>query len=413
MSKNHRNRTGLSSSFLEFQKRGPLISLAFNRKWKGLVWLFPILFAISCRLPYDPEIPSEETSVLVVEGYLDTEGTKSELKLSRTVSLGASQTQNPVSGAIVEVVAAGGDRFGLIEQKAGTYVFEYNVQEAETYQLEIQLPTGERFESKPIQPLVTPEIIDAGFIRDEEGVEIYISTQGDEQADDFLWTYEETWIYRPRIRTSYIFDEQIGTVRTRTDEDQNALCYKSVTSPDILLETSSRFQDQVVFQKTISEIPKGDERIMERYSILISQKAIDQEAVQFWEILKKNTEDVGSIFSPLPSLIGGNIYSLDDSKTAVIGQVSMGVVRQKRIYVDLEDVSPWGYVDPQFNDCVIGEEAVMRNDYATIFGNGTIVPARELMVGTTIVGYYPADRKCVDCTLYATRGLPDFWEEKD
>ncbi len=175
------------------------------------------------------------------------------------------------------------------------------------YRLEIELRTGELFESTPIRPIVTPEIIDAGFLRDEEGVEVFVTTQGNENADDFLWTFEETWIYRPRIRTPYIYDASIRDVRNRTEAERIDLCFKSEENPDILLETSSRFQDQVVFRQTITEIPQGDERIQERYSILISQKAIDAEAVQFWETLKRNTEDIGSIFSPLPSQISGNI----------------------------------------------------------------------------------------------------------
>lgn len=199
-------------------------------------------------------------------------------------------------------------------------------------------------------------------------------------------------------------------MRLRTEGEQNSLCFKTETSPDIILETSSRFQDQVVFQRTIVEIPVGDERIMERYSILVSQKGIASKDVQFWEILKKNTEDIGSIFSPLPSLIGGNIKGLDN-QTPVIGQVSLGVIRQKRIYVNRNDVAPWNYIDPQFNDCVIAENPVMIPEYTTVFGNGSIVPARELMVGTTIVGFFPSSRRCTDCTLYASPVRPEFWED--
>mgnify|MGYP006191065085 FL=1 len=370
-----------------------------------------LLILGACRETFDPEISIQDSSILVVEGYLDSEGKASELKLSQTVNLGADTTFQPVLGAVIEVIAESGQSYPLIEQELGIYIFEHDVPETQTYQMVIRLPNGQLFESLPMQPLITPEILDGGFIRDEDGVEIFVSTQGDAQADDFLWTFEETWIYRPRIRTAYIYDEDLGTVRNRTEADQNSLCYKNQQSPDILLETSSRFQDQVVFQKTITEIPQGNERIMDRYSILVSQKAIDQEASKFWEILRKNTEDIGSIFSPLPSLIGGNFRSLTDESTPIIGYVSMGVVRQKRIYVDIRDVGTWGYSDPTFGDCFIAEEIVFIPDYAKEFGDGSVVPVRGLMVGTTIVGYYPAPRRCVDCTLYATRGVPDYWEE--
>jgi hypothetical protein len=377
---------------------------------KAIGFVFVLLATLlGCRTPYEPEVPATELRVLVVEGYLDTEGLKSELKLSRTAPLGASSAFIPELRAKVLLKSASGQVFPLTETGLGTYIFERNIDEKQSYLLEIELSSGERYVSEGLQPIVTPEIIDAGFKLDEEGVEVFVSTQGNANADDFLWTFEETWIFRPRIRTTYIYVPEIKNVRDQKQSEQTSLCFKTEPSPGILLETSSRFKDQVVFQKTITEIPTGDERIMERYSILVSQKGLASKDVPFWEILKKNTEDIGSIFSPLPSLIGGNIKSLDAAKSPVIGQVSLGVIRQKRIYINQVQVSPWNYLDPKFNDCAIGEEAILAKDYQAIFGNGAVVPTRPLMVGTTIVGYYPSSKRCTDCSLYASKLKPSFW----
>jgi hypothetical protein len=377
---------------------------------KAIGFVFVLLATLlGCRTPYEPEVPATELRVLVVEGYLDTEGLKSELKLSRTAPLGASSAFIPELRAKVLLKSASGQVFPLTETGLGTYIFERNIDEKQSYLLEIELSSGERYVSEGLQPIVTPEIIDAGFKRDEEGVEVFVSTQGNANADDFLWTFEETWIFRPRIRTAYIYVPEIKNVRDQKEAEQTSLCFKTEPSPGILLETSSRFKDQVVFQKTITEIPTDDERIMERYSILVSQKGLASKDVPFWEILKKNTEDIGSIFSPLPSLIGGNIKSLDAAKNPVIGQVSLGVIRQKRIYINQVQVSPWNYLDPKFNDCVIGEEVVLAKDYQVIFGNGAVVPARPLMAGTAIIGYYPSTKRCTDCSLYASKLKPIFW----
>ncbi len=380
---------------------------------RSIGYLVFVLFAtlVGCRTPYEPEVPATELRILVVEGYLDTEGLRSELKLSRTAPLGSESAFFPEARAKVFLKSVGGQVFPLSEIGLGTYLFERNIDEKQNYILEIELSSGERYVSEQMYPIVTPEIIDAGFKRDEEGVEVFVSTQGNANADDFLWTFEETWIYRPRIRSPYIYVSELRDVRDRKEAEQNSLCFKTEPSPGILLETSSRFRDQVVFQKTITEIPVGNERIMERYSILVSQKGLASKDVPFWEILKKNTEDIGSIFSPLPSLIGGNIKSLDAAKNPVIGQVSLGVIRQKRVYINLTEVSPWNYLDPKFNDCAIGDEAVLRSDYQVIFGNGAVVPARPLMVGTTIVGYYPSSKRCTDCTLYASKTKPSFWKD--
>jgi hypothetical protein len=370
-----------------------------------------ILALCACREPFEPENPQEASSVLVVEGYIDTDGLESKLKISRTVPINSEETLNPESNAVVTIFAANGAAYPFSQSEPGVYVISRDLAENEDYRLEIVLRGGARFESSIIRPIVTPEILDAGFVKDEDGVEVFVNTQGNEIADDFLWTFEETWISRPRIRTTYIYDPQIKNVRDRTQAEQIALCFKTEENPGILLETSSRFKDQVVFRKTITEILTGDERIQERYSILISQKALTPDAVQFWETLKRNTEDIGSIFSPLPSQISGNIRAMDNSGISVVGQISMGVTRQKRIYINLEEVSPWGFRDDGFNDCVIGEQAVLIASYQSEFGNGDVLPARGLMEGTTIIGYFPTSRRCSDCTLYASKIVPDFWED--
>ena len=113
----------------------------------------------------------------------------------------------------------------------------------------------------------------------------------------------------------------------RSAEERIDLCYRSALNSDLILETSSRFQDQFVFRQSIKQINLGDERLSLRYSILISQKALSKDAVEFWEILKKNTDDLGSIFSPLPSNIRGNIKQDQNPDVPVIGQVSLGKVQ--------------------------------------------------------------------------------------
>ena len=383
---------------------------------KRIVLIIIVIFGVlqACRTPYDPEIPAEQSSFLVVEAYLDSEGLRSELKLSRSAPIDSEFEFTPETGAVITLSSTTGESYGLPEAADGTYIFQADISEDKTYTLDILLQNGERYRSKEMKPIITPEIIDAGFLTDEEGVEIFVTTQGDANADDFLWTYEETWIYRPRIRTGFIYDASIGNVRDRTQEEQIELCFRSEVSPDILLETSSRFAEQVVFRKTITEITRGDERIMERYSILVSQKAIEEDAVKFWEILKKNTEDIGSIFSPLPSLIKGNIENVDDASTPVVGQVSLGVVRQTRLYIDRVEVAPWNYLDPEFNDCVIEEEPTLIASYQSKFGNGSALPARVYMPagGTTVLGYFASQRRCSDCTLYASAIRPDFWEDE-
>lgn len=372
----------------------------------GVVFLFA-----GCREPFEPEIDNAQSGVLVVEGYLDSNGLESILSISKTAPISGTESNIPEPGALVSLIADSGELYKLRELKDGKYLFQQDIPENQSYRLEILLRNGEKYFSDPITPIITPEILDAGYVRDEEGVEVFLNTQGNEVADDFLWTYEETWVFRPVIRVPYIYRNDTKVVELRKEEERIDLCYKSETNPDLLLETSSRFEDQVVFRQTITEIPQGDERLMERYSILISQKSIPQEAVEFWETLKRNTDDLGTIFSPLPSIITGNLHLEGDDNQPVVGFISLGVIKQVRLYINQKDVIPWGFNDPEFDDCSISIEPIYigSTQYFSDFGTGAVLPARELMEGTTIVAYYSSPRRCSDCTLYASRVKPAFW----
>lgn len=382
-------------------------------KTYGFIFSLLVILTMGCREPFEPEIKNQEAGILVVEGYLDSEGLKSELRLSITTNVSDTVRFAPVKRAIINLISESGSIFPLVEDKEGVYYFEQNIDENQEYRLEILLANGEKYLSRSLKPIITPPIQDAGYVRDEQGIEVFVNTQGDENADDFLWTFEETWIFLPRFKVTYIYKKELKNVVPIGDNERIDLCYKSESNSDILLETSSRFEEQVVFRKTITEIPEGDERLMERYSILISQKAIPQESLEFWETLKKNTDDIGSIFSPLPSVIGGNFKLEGNPDKPVIGFVSLGIVRQERVYIDRMDVLPWEYNDPEFDDCFISPDTVFLNpaQLQAAYESGAVLPARSVPGPMGPIGYYSTPRRCGDCTLYADRKRPEFWED--
>ncbi|TFV93363.1 DUF4249 domain-containing protein [Algoriphagus kandeliae] len=368
----------------------------------------------SCREPFEPEIDPVDLNVLVVEGYLDSEGTPSLLTLNYTQPIqGQGQPNSLVLGADIYLESLGGERFPFIELGDGVYQFQHDISESDSYRLRIFLWDGTSYTSEELQPLITPDIIDVGFEENENGVEIFLTTQGDENADDFLWTYEETWAFRPPFTSLVKYVPETQEIVPRSNEERIDICYMSRRNSDLLLETSSRFQDQFVFRQAIRQIDQGDERLSVRYSILISQKAISKEDSEFWEILKKNTDDLGSIFSPLPSLIGGNIRQDQNPDAPVIGQVSLGVVRQKRMFIDNQEVAPWRPDVEDYFGCVTEPDTVLVANYDQYFRAGGNLPTTPVFLenGFEPIGYRYARASCVDCTRRGTNVKPDFWED--
>lgn len=379
------------------------------------LYLIVIVAVLSgCREPFEPEIEASDLNVLVVEGYLDSEGLSSILDLSYTRSIQNDTGIKPVVlGASIYLESSGGERYPLRELGNGSYEFKQDIPENDTYVLRIFVPDGTSYATIPLTPILTPDIIDVGFVKNETGVEVFLTTKGNTDVDDFLWTFDETWAFRPAITTQYEYDTESKGVNLRDFTDRIDLCYKTERNSDLVLETSSRFEDQFVFRQTINQINQGDERLTVRYSILISQKALTKDASEFWEILKKNTDDLGSIFSPLPSIIRGNITQDQNPDVPVIGQVGLGRVQQRRLFIDIREVSPWRAEVPEYEGCILSADTVLIRDYDSRFRSGVNIPVLPIIPDGLFnpIGYRYSSLRCVDCTQRGTNVRPDFWKD--
>lgn len=381
-----------------------------------IIHFLVFLLAIGCKEPFEPDLSEENLRILTVEGYLDTDGKPSELYLGFTrriygENFGPGST--PALGAQVYLEGNSGVRYQLSDQGEGFYLFEEDIPENETYQLRIFLDETNSYTSEPIRPMVSTPIEDIGFDKDDCGVEIYVTTRGSQDVDDFIWTFEETYSFSPKFVSPFIYRPETKNVETRWPEETIYLCYRTLTSTDLLLETSSNFDENVIFKKAITRIEPGDERLSTRYSILVSQMALAPEAAEFWEIMKKNTDDIGTIFSPMPSNITGNITNDQDPETPVIGFVSLGVIQQQRLFIEVQEVSPWTNDLRDYFDCELDPDTVSASGFEERFSTGVKFPAMAVYPeGSSVpIGYRAALRRCVDCTLRGSNVKPDFWQD--
>lgn len=370
-----------------------------------------LLIISGCRDPFEPEVTNKNLAVLVVEGFIDIGGDKSEIILSRTTPIRGGQGFNPERGAIVFLRSELGEEWTFQETQSGVYTYSGIFDSNLTYQVGINTINGIQYLSEPMTPIITPEIEELGFLRDNEGVEIFVSTKGNENAQYFLWDYEEDWIFRPGVRSQFFYNPTTSDVEFRKADQKIDLCWKSNQFPKIILQNAARFQDNTILQRELVRIPLRSEKLTERYSINVRQRAINQETYDFWEILRKNSDDIGGIFSPLPSLITGNIKAINSEEENVIGIVSIGKSSSKRIYINSQDVAPWPYFIEEYEFCRLDLDTVLIADYEREFASGFRIPVIPVVVVTTTIGFRAATKQCTDCTLRGTNIKPDFWED--
>jgi hypothetical protein len=389
----------------------PFLSLHSPIVSYRLVLLPVLLLLLSCKEEFNPSLSNADVDLLVVEGYIDISGQDSFIELSRTQPVQSNLPFAPETNAKLALSNETGTSWAFEETTPGKYKLNVVVPENGKYKLSIRLANGKEYGSDPMTPIITPEIDELGYTRDEAGVEIFVSTKGNDKAQFFLWDYEEHWIFRPGVLTPFKYNPLTRDVDFRDQNDRIDLCWNSNTFPKLILQNAARFDDNRILQRELVRIPLRSEKIMQRYSIRVRQRAIDSETFQFWEIMKRNSDDIGGIFSPLPSLLTTNIREQRSGANTAIGYVSMGVATYKRIYIDNSEVRPWQVEQPDYLNCRIESDTVLVAQYQTAFGSGTFVPARPVIVVTTTIGYLGTNVNCADCTLRGSNVKPDFWED--
>ncbi len=368
-----------------------------------------VIFFTGCREPYEPELSSFDHNFLVVEGYIDVGEGDTEFRISRTNPIYSEQASTPQNGAIVTVEGQREGVWPLNLQGEGLYVLEGTLPINQAYRLTVSLDNT-LYASSYVTPINTPDIEAVDFERSPRGMRILASTQGDEEAKFFLWGYEETWIYRTPYVSYFEYDQELEDFVNR---DQSLhQCWDTETSTRVIMESAERFQNGSISNKVVTEIPLNSEKLGHRYSILVRQRAVDQDAFVFWESIRRNSDDIGDIFSPLPSFIRGNISNQDQPDEPVIGFVSAGISTEKRIFIDRQDAHPWNAIIPEYRACVVDTVSVL--DYAAHFQFSGNVPLYEWCDGFSPVctAFLSTSRTCTDCRLRGgSLERPSYWED--
>jgi hypothetical protein len=138
----------------------------------------------------------------------------------------------------------------------------------------------------------------------------------------------------------------------------------------------------------------------------------------FWANLKKNTEQLGSIFDAEPTEIEGNVHNLAKPSEIVIGYVGAGKMSSKRIFIGREQLpANWQTVSP--DDCYPLDSLWYKNPYTgknqvqdEIIKSGYNIPVAPFFKGGIQPAGYSATPQvsCVDCTTRGYLKQPDFWQ---
>lgn len=376
--------------------------------------IFALVLFQHCREPYDPAMENNVVSYLVVEGMINTDGVTT-IQLSRTRRVSEKENRQVESGAVVEIESDNNNRYALADRGEGIYRSGFNaLPKDRRYRLRIKTSAGREYLSTFAAVKLTPPVT-VSWKQDSKGVLISGSSKDPtNQTIYYQWLTEETWeINSPLRSTFYIERTPAFRILQRTGQDrENAFqCWTNALSSNILTASTIAQSDDIVIGFPLVTILNGSDKLEVRYSILVSQYAISKEAYEFYEVMKKNTEQMGSVFDPQPSLVRGNVTSTTDPEETVIGFIDCSVASSSRIFITSQEAGNWKSSRVCQAKFVENDLTALRRELATDeLGIVRAVYEFNPITGReALIGYDVANASCIDCRLRGTNVKPSFW----
>ena len=376
-----------------------------------LILLLLIASTTACVDKYWPEIDKYE-NLLVVDGLLTNDDEPTVVKLSISTALDRSQI-TPVTGASLHFSTLTGSSFiYFTETEPGTYQITDPTFKGEInqfYQLYIELQDGRQYASD-LCKLATPSPIDSvygivenqelsGYNHDLQGVQFYIdnhSTNAD--TNYYLWRCIQTYEYKATFTLDYIWE---GYPITVGNPDSLRTCWRTKNVDEIFTYSTKNLTTPVITKYPINYTSTETKMLSIRYSLLVNQLNISQAAFNFWDALRQQNIEQGSLYTRQPIQIRGNIRNLENPDEPVLGYFTVAGITKKRIFTNRPSNLQFYY-------------SICEPDFETVTLIGASTPLFWPIYITDIPGMgwaMASSDVCFDCRLEGGELTPpNFWE---
>jgi Domain of unknown function (DUF4249) len=307
-------------------------------------FVFAVL-CCQCKQKYVSPYVQPNVGYLVVEGFISG-NTPIQYTLSRTLPLPGDSAIPMETGASVEVEGSDNSSISLIEQGSGVYssVDTPMLNALIRYRLRIHTTEGEDYLSDFVPFRPSPPIDSINWIEGPSGVTIYANTHDPANGTHYYqWNFDETWEYHSAEVSEYEYDTAAGQVIPRPASSQIWTCWHEGPSTNVLLGSSIKLAQDVIYEQPLELLPKNGVQLSILYTTLVRQYALTDSGYNYFSILQKNTESLGTIFDAQPSALFGNIHSLTKPTEQVLGFISAGTIQQQRIWISAAQVPGWDY----------------------------------------------------------------------
>ncbi len=378
-------------------------------KYLFLIFMGCLIF--TCRKPFQPALKNVAiNNLLVVDGVINTvPGGITTINLSRARSLtDSTYSILPENNASVSIESSSGAHYPLV-QTTGSAVYAsgpLNLNNSLTYRVHVTTSGGGQYLSDFVLPKPSPPV-DSITWQPDNDVNIYVSTHdATNNTRYYRWDFIETWQHDARYNTTYgVYN---GLIFSLDSTNSTYHCWTNDNSGNIILGTSVALTQDIISQQPITTIPQDDPKIGVRYSILVRQYALTQQAYQYWQIIQKNTQNIGTLFDVQPSQLFGNVTSVANKDEPVIGYISAGTVQEKRIFINNADLANWA-IPTEGEHCDLVN--IPQNPQNFLLYNYPDTSFAPYYFTTFPSGLNITKKDCLDCRRQGgTNVKPSFWQ---
>lgn len=378
---------------------------------RNVILLLSLLLSFtSCVEKFWLEIDNYE-NVLVVDGLLTNGDEPVVVRLSVSSPIN-NEALIPISGCKLYIIDEDELEIPLTEIESGIYQvldISFKGQIGSSYQLYISLPNGQDYVSD-ICHLLAPSPIDsvyglaessemANSHHDLHGIQFYIDNHNNlTDTCYYMWKLSQTFKYRASFNLDYTWE---GEYIPYPNPDSLRTCWHTAPVNDIFTFSTKYLDEPVITNFPLNFTSTETKMLSIRYSLLVRQLSISENAFNFWDALRQQNIEQGGLYSRQPIQIKGNVHNVNNPDEPVLGYFTVAGVTNKRIFVNRPPL-------PFYYDVCVPDFESMRwiafepsSNYPIYL---TDIPGQGLAMG--------ARKLCFDCRLEGgSLTPPDFWEE--
>jgi len=381
------------------------------------ILLYTVIFtllATACVSEFKAKLPSNGDQLLVVDGTI-IEDTTVTFNLSKSFSMDSPTVPTDIFDVDANVTIIGSNGYeSAPATNLGKGAYSINVGDLDDsveYGIRIEYD-GNIYQSTLSKPISTPEIDSVSWTQSAKdgAVSFRISTHDNmEGAKFFLWNYTENWEITAYYEVSTLYDP-VSDGFYYAGPAPYYYCWKSNMPHEFIIGTTESLRENSIINKEIYNCPPGDDRFSYLYCVTVNQRAISKAAFDYYQNKIVLNNEMGGLFTPQPSELGGNITCVTDPSKKVMGYVeTVKNTVQERIFIYPNQVMHPGNISlctTITTDSVLSMTGSYSRAYLSGFRLIDQDPAGN-----------PADWSTVNCTECTANGgsksKPDFWPNND